>query len=223
MTKKPSNTKASQAKDTKKTVKRKPGRPTVMTEATQLEICARMGAGENLTQVCRDPAMPGRTTVTNYLLGGGPEHLRFRELYAAAREALLDVYAGQIISISDDGTTDYVMKTGRNGHEYQAVDQEHIQRSRLRVDSRKWLLSKLRPDQYGDKVGTEVSVNVAVAHDISSLSEREKMRRFALFMVEDQRQPAGETVVISEPLKESSNTMTPPTPDPTESKQPGDG
>ena len=29
---------------------------------------------------------------------------------------------------------------------------EHIQRSRLRVDTRKWYLSKLNPKKYGDKV-----------------------------------------------------------------------
>jgi hypothetical protein len=32
------------------------------------------------------------------------------------------------------------------------LDHEHVQRSRLRVDARKWLLSKLLPKQYGDRV-----------------------------------------------------------------------
>jgi hypothetical protein len=201
MTKKPSKRAPLQAKDTKRKEKRKTGRPTVMTEAVQLEVCARISAGETLTHVCIDPRMPARQTVTNYTVGSEPDNLLFATRYASARERLLDVWAEEIVTISDDGTTDYIMKTGRNGHEYMAVDQEHIQRSRLRVDSRKWLLSKLRPNEYGDKLVAEVQGGVTVTHDVSTLSEREKMRRFALFMVEDQRLPVLEGVAISKPLK----------------------
>ena len=190
-----------------------------MTEAVKLEICARMSEGQSLSEVCRDPLMPNRHTVTKYARGEGPENVLFASAYALAREALLDTYADDIIAISDDGTTDYVLKTGRNGHEYEAVDQEHIQRSRLRVDSRKWLLSKLRPGEYGDKLSAEVSGSVAVKHDISTLSEREKMRRFALFMVEDQRQPiAGDAEEVSRPLKESIGQADAPTPQPNETE-----
>jgi hypothetical protein len=168
----------------------------LMTEAVQLEICARIAEGESLTHVCKDPRLPARCTVTKFIVGRGVENTQFADRYARARESLLDVYADEIITIADDGTTDYVIKTGRNGHEYQAVDQEHIQRSRLRVDSRRWLLSKLRPEQYGDRLAVDSTSELTVKHDITSLSEREKMRRFALFMMEDQGLPAieGQTV-----------------------------
>jgi hypothetical protein len=204
---KPSDTKALQAKDTKPKTKRRVGRPSSVTEAVQIEICARLGGGENLTQICRDPKLPNRSTITNALASGKPEFSEFVVRYARARDALLDAYADQIVMISDDGTTDYITKVGRNGHEYEAVDQEHIQRSRLRVDSRKWLLSKLRPNEYGDRIEAVASGVVSHVHDVTSLSEREKMRRFALFMAEDQTQPVdGVAVEISKPLKESTNT-----------------
>lgn len=170
--------------------KKRIGRPPRMADkALQLEICARISAGETLTKVCKDSKMPARQTVTSYLVTRDAEIDGFGALYRCARESLLDVYADEIITISDDGTTDYIIKTGRNGHEYEAVDQDHIQRSRLRVDSRKWLLSKLRPEQYGDRMIAEQTGSVTVRHDVTTLSEREKMRRFALFMMEDQRHP----------------------------------
>jgi hypothetical protein len=175
-----------QAMDTEKEAKPKTGRPTVMTDAVMLEICARIAGGETLNAVCRDPGLPGKSTVTRHL----GKDSQFQARYAIARDALLEHWADEIIDIADDGTTDYIIKTGRNGHEYEAVDQEHIQRSRLRVDSRKWLLSKLKPETYGDRVIGELTGSVAVVHDIASLTEREKMRRFALFMIEDNRQPA---------------------------------
>ena len=204
---KPSKDATLQASATGKKTKKKVGRPSSVTPAVQLEICARLGSGENLTQVCRDPKLPSRTAITNALASGKPEFSEFVTRYAQARDALLDAYADQIILISDDGTTDYITKTGRNGHEYEAVDQEHIQRSRLRVDSRKWILSKLRPDQYGDRVETVASGAVAVIHDVTSLSEREKMRRLALFMAEDQAID-GVAVEVAKPMNEDSTTTT---------------
>ena len=73
--------------------------------------------------------------------------------YMRAREALADVYADEIIEIADDGSRDY--KTLDDGRE--VPDQDHIARSRLRVDARKWAASKLAPKKYGDKIQNEHS------------------------------------------------------------------
>jgi len=146
------------------------------------DICLRTIEGESMRAICRDPKMPSRQRLAKELV----ENSEFAIRYTRARELLYAGWADEILDIADDGTTDYITKIGRNGHEYQAVDQEHIQRSRLRVDSRKWLLSKLLPKLYGDKVEHEHGGEVAHKVDITGLPEREKMRRFALFMLEDQ-------------------------------------
>jgi hypothetical protein len=162
--------------------------PVPIPEHVWAEICRRTYAGgESQRSISRDPDMPGlerirRECVENPVRGGQ---------YARAREGLYLAWAEEILDISDDGTTDYVTKVGRNGHEYQAVDQEHIQRSRLRVETRKWLLSKLLPKQYGDKVEHTGDVQHTVTH---TLSDREKMRRMALFMLEGQTASDGEVV-----------------------------
>jgi hypothetical protein len=48
----------------------------------------------------------------------------------------------------DDGTT------------YRSVDHDHIARARLRVDSRKWILSKMLPRIYGDRPVVEDQIGV---------------------------------------------------------------
>lgn len=151
-------------------------------------ICLRTFEGESMRSICRDPDTPSRTRLQKELV----ENTGFAAQYARAREGMYQAWAEEILEIADDGTTDYVTKIGRNGHEYEAVDQEHIQRSRLRVEARKWLLSKLLPKMYGDRVEHEHGGEVAHRVDISGLSEREKMRRMALFMLEDQA--AGVTI-----------------------------
>lgn len=74
-----------------------------------------------------------------------PEHL---EKYARAREAQADRHAEEILRIADDGKSD----TYIDEHGNERVDQEVVARSKLRVDARKWLASKMRPKVYGDKL-----------------------------------------------------------------------
>lgn len=184
------STKASDStKPVSKSPKGRTGRPpTILSPDTLAEILMRTAEGESMRALGRDPALPSRTRMLKELV----ENSEFANQYARAREAMYHGWAEEILEIADDGTTDYITKVGRNGHEYEAVDQEHIQRSRLRADVRKWLLSKLMPKTYGDKVEQVQSGEVRHRVDITGLPEREKMRRMALFMLEDQA--AGTTV-----------------------------
>lgn len=86
------------------------------------------------------------------------ENKSFQEQYARAKEAQAEYYADEILDIADDGTNDWMDKLNSDGEVIgEVVNHENIQRSRLRVDSRKWLLSKLIPKKYGDKVQQEIS------------------------------------------------------------------
>jgi hypothetical protein len=60
--------------------------------------------------------------------------------------------ADDMLEIADDSTKDYVERENKDGSKYTAVDHDHIARARLRVDTRKWLLSKALPKVFGDKV-----------------------------------------------------------------------
>jgi hypothetical protein len=69
------------------------------------------------------------------------------------------------------------------GREYEAVDHENIQRSKLKVHTRQWLMSKLAPRKYGDRIEHEHSGQVEHTHQ-HQLDDKELMRRFALFLHE---------------------------------------
>lgn len=67
--------------------------------------------------------------------------------YAQAKEAGLDTWADEILEIADDGTNDsYVDENGR-----ERTDHDVVHRSKLRIDTRKWLLAKLMPRKYGER------------------------------------------------------------------------
>ena len=125
------------------------GRPSSFKQTTADAICERLAHGETLRSVCRDPEMPGKTTVLRWL----DAHESFRAQYARARSELADHWADEIVEIADDGTGDEW--TDADGREH--VNQDHIQRSKLRVDARKWLLARMAPKKYGDRHAHEVS------------------------------------------------------------------
>lgn len=76
----------------------------------------------------------------------------FAARYVRARELQAEHWADQIVDISDDGSNDWMERNRQDGSSEMVPDHEHVTRSRLRVDSRKWLLAKLRPGTYGDKI-----------------------------------------------------------------------
>lgn len=112
-------------------------------------ICERIAEGESLRAICRCDEMPAMSTVFKWLV----THSKFSEQYAHARDAQADALADEILDIADDGSRDYAMVDGR-----EVVDHDHIARSRLRVDTRKWIASKLKPKKYGEKLEVESTV-----------------------------------------------------------------
>lgn len=112
-------------------------------------ICARLAEGESLRSICRDAGMPSPSTVLRWLQD--EDKKAFAEHYARSREMGYLLLADEILEISDDSAGD--VQIDESGNE--RTNAERVARSRLRVDSRKWLLSKMLPKVYGDKVTQE--------------------------------------------------------------------
>jgi hypothetical protein len=119
-------------------------------------ICARLAEGESLRAICRDDGMPSAPTVILWVRTNKP----FAEQYATARETGYQLLADQLLEIADDSSRDtYVDDNGNT-----RTDTEVVARSRLRLDTRKWMLSKMLPKVYGDKVelGGSLELNAKI-------------------------------------------------------------
>ncbi len=123
---------------------KKKGRPSLYTEALAAKICRRLAAGKSLRAICEAKGMPSAETVRRWLL----DNEDFCAQYVRAREVQADRFAEEILEIADDASDDWTI--GEGGRK--ALDHEHVQRSRLRVDTRKWAAGKLAPKRYGDKL-----------------------------------------------------------------------
>lgn len=114
------------------------------------EICVRIAEGESLRKICKDDKMPSLVAVWKWL--NNSEELV--KQYTRAREEQAETFVDEILDIADESKDD--TSIDENGK--LIINQEVIARSRLRVDSRKWIASKLKPKRFGDytKIQAEV-------------------------------------------------------------------
>ena len=125
------------------------GRPTDYNEDLAITVCSRLAEGESLASICRDPEMPVRQTIYRWLFDGN--HKSFSDRYAEARKIQAETLADELFDIADDASNDWMERTGKDGESVGwQLNGEHYQRSRLRVDTRKWYLSKVLP-KFADK------------------------------------------------------------------------
>ena len=128
----------------------------VYSEKIALALCKRLAHGESLRQICRDDDMPGLSTVMEWLLEtSGKED--FKTMYADARALQAEVLFDETLEIADDGSNDWMEKEVGSGRTITVFDHEHAQRSKLRVETRKWYISKVLPKKYGEKLDIDHS------------------------------------------------------------------
>lgn len=121
-----------------------PGRPSLYSEELAERICSGLKEGKTLRAVCREPGMPDARTVRDW--AANKDH-PFSPQYTRAREIGYHAMADELLEIADDDSGDVTV----DGEGNERLNGEFAARSRLRVDTRKWLLSKALPKIYGDR------------------------------------------------------------------------
>jgi len=175
--------------DSTKVVTIRPGARKHNRQAIMNALTPLLQDGMSLTLACSlVPDAPSSSQILDWVA----TEPALAEQYTLAREAGYQLIADDILSISDENYTmveeDVLDEAGAplldaEGRRLQRrikvpLSSEGIQRNRLRVDSRKWMLSKMLPKVYGDKIHTELTgsnggpIQLA-AVDLKSLSDEE--------------------------------------------------
>ena len=141
------------------------GRPSTYSQKIADEVCRRLAGGESLRAICRDEGIPDESTVRLWALD---DREGFAAQYARAREVQFLAIADELLEIADDGRNDWMQRRGNDERRGWELNGEHIQRSRVRIDTRKWMLSKMLPKIYGNK--TEVAVTGANGGPVQTVS-----------------------------------------------------
>ena len=123
--------------------------------------------GMSLRQAVKGYEMPCMNTVLKWL-SESPDKMR---QYVHAREARADLLFEEILEIADKQGED-VIGTDEFGNEI--INHNIIHRNRLQIDARKWMLGKMSPNRFGDKLditsGNEPIQNTTI--NLSGLSNK---------------------------------------------------
>jgi hypothetical protein len=122
---------------------KKNGRPSDYTPELAKEICEVIASSsKGLKRLCIDnPHWPNKDTIFTWL----KKYHEFSDQYAHAKRCQIETFVDEIIEIADDASQDVFV----NEQGTMVCNHEFIARSRLRIDTRKWLASKLVPKVYG--------------------------------------------------------------------------
>ena len=101
-----------------------------------------------LAQLVVDLMVSDGLSLRKCCLQVGLDPARFLRAVARARQALLDKMADEILELADAPIP--VLDNG-------GTDNGLVRHRQLRVDTRKWFLSKLAPKIYGDRLDVQVS------------------------------------------------------------------
>ncbi len=123
------------------------GRPSKYTQALADQICEELSNGKSLRSVCKDAKLPDARTVFRWLR----TNEQFCQQYARAKQESADAMAEEIQDISDRALEDAY--AGSDNKAVNAVVNAH----RMRIDTRKWLMAKMKPKKYGDKQEVDVT------------------------------------------------------------------
>ena len=131
----------------------KRGRPSEYNETIATKICEGIVNGISIRTLCKQAGFPSLSGVFHWL----ETNKVFSERYAHARDLQAEIYADEIVELSDtpligkktiQGTRESVRGGKRKINEITVGD--NVERSKLRVDARKWVAVKLLRKKYGD-------------------------------------------------------------------------
>lgn len=131
------------------------GRPTTYTQELADDICERLACGESMRSVGRDDGMPALSTIFKWMR----TYPEFSEQYDKAKTESADALVEDMLDIADNQAAQEVETDGVKASCVTAVGVSH---AKLRVDTRKWAASKLKPKKYGDRLQSDVNLDATI-------------------------------------------------------------
>lgn len=111
-------------------------------------LCERLSAGHAIAAVCDEPSMPSEALVRRWL-NNDPG---FKARYFDAMRVHALTEGQKILTIADGEEILSHVTTDDDGTVTEHFKTEDVQRSKLRVDARFKMLSKLEPQVFGEKI-----------------------------------------------------------------------
>jgi hypothetical protein len=137
------------------------GRPKIYSPELGRLVCDAIAtSSDTLPKLCAtNPDFPSRRTICRWRI----EFPEFQRAYVVAKQHQVEVLVDEMLDIADDTSHDDKEIERDDGSTYIVCNTEWIARSKVRIDIRRWLATKLSPQLYGDKLYNEN--NLVIRHE----------------------------------------------------------
>jgi len=116
-------------------------------------VCERIAGGESVRQICEGSDMPDRRQINRWIWADPA----LRAQYLDACRARTYFYNEEIIEIADECRKGIktVVKETANGTFTETTEIDLVERARLQIDTRKWVMARMNRVDFGEKVTQE--------------------------------------------------------------------
>jgi hypothetical protein len=142
------------------------GAPSLYTEEIATAVLSAIASGASLSQACKPLDIHWKTVwAWRY------RHPDFLAAYERAVQSRADAHAEEIIDIADNSKDDVIRVKGPRGNEIVVQNTVGVQRAKLKMQARQWLMGKAQPEKYGD-----IKTTRQERHPLDSMTEEQKMQ-----------------------------------------------
>lgn len=143
----------------------KRGRPKEYTPELAQEICDTIASSSKGTKrLCKERSYwPCQDTLFTWL----KQYPEFSEQYKRAKLCQVELLVDELVDIADDTSQDMTIdETGKMSY-----NAERVARSKLRIDTRKWIAARLVPRVYGNNGDESYTSNLVISEELKQLRE----------------------------------------------------
>lgn len=147
------------------------GRPSEYDPAVAAAFLAEVGTTRaGIETICAAEEFPDPKTVYRWMLANE----EFRQGYARAKEDQTQILEDEILEIADNTKLGEIVTIKGDGTEERKLA-DMIEHRKLQIESRKWLMGKLKPKKYGDKtLHTGADGEGAIQFTVTRVATKEK-------------------------------------------------
>ena len=125
------------------------GRPSTYDPDIAQQMCEQLSEAVPLREICRQEGFPAWRTVYDWM----KKDPDLSAAIAYARDVGYDKMAEECLDIADNANNDWMERLDKDGVAIGwQLNGDHVQRSKLRIETRLKLLAKFNPKKYGERV-----------------------------------------------------------------------
>lgn len=149
------------------------------------KFCLGVIDHRTLRDICSDEGMPDVATIFRWF----DLYPEFELMYERAKAHQAEDMVREMIGIADNAGNAAPVDDNDDSHNSEMLRKEHVQRSKLRIETRQWVAARYKPRRFSNRVVHAGDENAPLVTKDVSQNDREAFNRFVRNYKPEKTQP----------------------------------